>query len=148
MTKLTIYFKKNKWTRVNKANSQCKSYTLSDSIIFFSFKDYFLFNYIIINRMIIFFISNIYLSKKIIIGTLWWDSKTTSLITKASYPTLFSNFPSSLLFCFVTCLSDTPTLSFSLHSLIGVFKKTKKPIKPRKPEKKITEKTEPWKKTD
>ena len=84
---------------------------------FFSFKDYFLFNYIIINRMIIFFISNIYLSKKIIIVTLWWDSKTTSLITKASYPTLFSNFPSSLLFWFVTCLSDTPTLSFSLHSL-------------------------------
>jgi hypothetical protein len=31
---------------------------------------------------------------------------------------------------------------------IGMSKKTGKPIKPRKPEKKITEKTEPKKKTD
>jgi hypothetical protein len=36
----------------------------------------------------------------------------------------------------------------SLHLLLGVSKKTGKPIKPRKPEKKITEKTEPKKKTD
>jgi hypothetical protein len=51
------------------------------------------------------------------IGILWWDIKTTLLITKDSYPTQFPNFPSSLLLCLVTCLSDSPTLSFSLHSL-------------------------------
>jgi len=42
-------------------------------------------------------------------------------------------------FCLTNALS-------TLHNLIGVSKKTGKPIKPRKPEKKITEKTEPKKK--
>jgi hypothetical protein len=36
--------------------------------------------------------------------------------------------------------------NFGWHE-VGVSKKTKNQIKPRKPEKKITEKTEPWKKS-